>query len=478
MDYTQIPLSAKPSPQDERDYPLAKLTATPQSFPDEFIIPYSHEIKNQGNVGSCVAHSLTYCREMVEEKQSGAYTQFSVGFVYANRLDSDTQTSGMFPREALQHLTNEGICSYNLFPVNEEYPGIKSLFDPKKETLLQDALPHKITAYARLYSDDDIRSALMQLGPVSACIKIAPSFYQISRSNPVMPYYTSTEALLGYHEITLVGFTIRNGKPCYKALNSWGKEWGEDGYFYIPFDLSMVEAWSITDQIIPEGEKMSTPYDRTIQSIVIHHMGDSLSPDVSILNRWNPYGYDYPEYDFGIEADGTIRQGRPLNVIGAHCRSDKPPYSQRGSFWFNQHSIGIGLAGDFTKFTMPQAQYDALIKLVRQLMAQYNVTEVFAHQDVTYTDCPGNWDFDKFKTDLAEEKKMFENLVCYGGFDFGAAQLLADKLHAPLVHVDNVTDDLWACAKNKFKVGGSEFRDAKVISGSDRFATMQAVLNL
>ncbi len=74
--------------------------------------------------------------------------------------------------------------------------------------------------------------------------------------------------------------------------------------------------------------------------------------------------------------------------------------------------------------------------------------------------------------------KVFENLVCYDWYDDGAAKLLADKLKAPVVHVDNVTDELWACAKKKYKVGGGAFRDAQVISGADRFATMQAVLNL
>lgn len=74
-------------------------------------------------------------------------------------------------------------------------------------------------------------------------------------------------------------------------------------------------------------------------------------------------------------------------------------------------------------------------------------------------------------------KKMFENLVVWGGDDEGSAQLLADYLKAPTVRVDNVTDDLWACAKSKYKVGGGSFRDARLISGGDRFSTAQAVNN-
>lgn len=161
---------------------------------------------------------------------------------------------------------------------------------------------------------------------------------------------------------------------------------------------------------------MSALYDRKIQSIVIHHMGDGQSPSVPIEERWNPNGTTFPEYDFGIEANGTIREGRPLNYIGSHTISDKPPYSSRGKYWFNQNAIGIGLAGDFTIYSMPKAQLDALVALVKRLMSEYGLTldNVYPHGQVTYTDCPGctyskvpalhgSWSYDEFEKAVIEE---------------------------------------------------------------------------
>ena len=158
------------------------------------------------------------------------------------------------------------------------------------------------------------------------------------------------------------------------------------------------------------GVSMSTLFNRNIQDIVLHHMGDGKPPEISILQRWNPANYDYPEYDFGVEADGTIRNGRPLNFQGAHTLSDKPPYSQKGNQWWNQNSIGIGIAGDFTLYPMPQAQFNALVALVKRLMSQYGLTldNVYPHGQVTYTDCPGCtysklpnakglWSYDEFE---------------------------------------------------------------------------------
>jgi len=168
---------------------------------------------------------------------------------------------------------------------------------------------------------------------------------------------------------------------------------------------------------------MSTPFNRSIQDIVIHHMGDGKPPEVSILKRWNPANYDYPEYDFGVEADGTIRDGRPLNYQGAHTLSDKKPYSQKGDQWWNQNSIGIGVAGDFTKYPMPQAQFNALVALVKRLMAQYGLTldNVYPHGQVTYTDCPGctyskvptlrgMWSYDEFEKAVLGNKSVIQEV--------------------------------------------------------------------
>lgn len=234
---------------------------------------------------------------------------------------------------------------------------------------------------------------------------------------------------------------------------------------------------------------MSTPYNRNIQAIVIHHMGDGLPPDVPIQRRWNPAGYTFPEYDFGIEADGTVREGRPLNYLGAHTRSDKPPYSSRGMYWFNQNAIGIGIAGDFTKYPMPKAQFDALVAHVKRLMSEHGLTldNVYPHGQVTYTDCPGctyskvpalsgNWSYDEFeKAVKGEVEDVLDNLVIYADGDFGTASLLSYKLGCPMVLKDFA--DKYQ-AKNKHWVGvqGTNCEGNYYYAGGDRIGTAKSAL--
>jgi hypothetical protein len=48
------------------------------------------------------------------------------------------------------------------------------------------------------------------------------------------------EGLWG-HAIALVGYT----KNHLIGVNSWGTNWGENGYFYIPKDYPVMEAWAV-----------------------------------------------------------------------------------------------------------------------------------------------------------------------------------------------------------------------------------------
>ena len=242
---------------------------------------------------------------------------------------------------------------------------------------------------------------------------------------------------------------------------------------------------------------MSTLYNRKIQAIVIHHMGDGQSSDVSILNRWNPHGYQFPEYDFGVEADGTIRQGRPLNYQGSHCISDKPPYSQRGDQWWNQNSIGIGIAGDFTKFPMPQAQFNGLVGLVINLMNQYKLTldEVSPHGKVAYTDCPGcvydkvtalhgYWNYNDFENAVKNNNQggndvldvavlLFSKEDYWAGYDVAVKNgncALFTRLNGTIPK-DSMS------AKHLIVVGGSSVNhpNETLLSGNTKYDTAQKV---
>lgn len=230
---------------------------------------------------------------------------------------------------------------------------------------------------------------------------------------------------------------------------------------------------------------MSTPYNRKIQAIVIHHMGDNQPSNIPIVQRWNPKKTQFPEYDFGVEFDGTIVQGRPLNYQGSHCISDKPPYNQKGFQWWNRNSIGIGLAGDFTKFPMPLVQFDGLVKLVKELMKQYNLTldNVYPHGQVCYTDCcgctyskvpelKGYWNYDDFEkavrdieqdnnNDQGSEFQMEHAIFYFTEQDISLARMISSRLGNCAMYCRagnnaNIHSDI-KFIKHPIIIGGTEY---------------------
>jgi len=288
LDYKLIPLNTIPSPKDERDFLISKLVAQVNVFPDEFEIPYNHEILNQGMVSSCVPHSIEgYCRSTTEEKQSGKYKLFSVGFRYGLRDSDDYKGSGMYPREALESSLKFGSVPHSVFPYNEEYEIVKNKIEANKTNLLKLADPYRISAYCRLYTVDEIKNALMQLGMVTVTIPVYESFYQTS-SDGIVKIPNSNEKLYGYHQLTIYGW--RKDKK-WKVLNSWGN-WADNGRCYIDFNFPFVEYWSITDNIVPhpEPEPEKQKYFR-VQMAAFKSKENCLKYQQKIFNQtgWKSY---------------------------------------------------------------------------------------------------------------------------------------------------------------------------------------------
>lgn len=83
------------------------------------------------------------------------------------------------------------------------------------------------------YVDSDVnavKSSLRQYGPLVSSMTIYEDFYKYYRSGV---YEYALGASLGSHAILIVGYDDRN--QCFISKNSWGADWGEDGYFEIAY---------------------------------------------------------------------------------------------------------------------------------------------------------------------------------------------------------------------------------------------------
>lgn len=86
----------------------------------------------------------------------------------------------------------------------------------------------------------------MMNGPVVANIKLHENFYDISNGI----YQEKKGNYLGEHAVVLIGWNRNDEGEFWIGRNNFGNNWGDHGYFRIPFDyLKDSEIYSFKPEI-------------------------------------------------------------------------------------------------------------------------------------------------------------------------------------------------------------------------------------
>jgi C1A family cysteine protease len=249
VDYIES-LGALFSKKDVRDYKIDCASA-PVEFPEEFELKMP-KVKNQGRVGSCVAHSIATVIEYFNDLQQNKNEEMSVGYIYGNRTNTTHTKSGMYTRDAVAVTCKYGDVPKVLFPYNEEVPEIIEKFNEQSEELFPKGQPNRFTSYYRLYTDDEIKTSLMENGPVIFAMKW---YDDIKVVNGVIT--TSQKSDGGGHCMVIYGWD----KQGWKIQNSWGKFWGLNGRAILPYNIKIREAWGIIDTLTHTETNVIKPYN-------------------------------------------------------------------------------------------------------------------------------------------------------------------------------------------------------------------------
>lgn len=134
--------------------------------------------------------------------------------------------------------------------------------------------------------------------------------------------------------------------------------------------------------------------------IVIHHSAILYGCAAQEDKYHKSMGWDGLGYHFVINngifknsygrADGLVEVGYRWRrqETGAHCRPD----GDHSNYW-NKHTVGICLIGNFNKTRPTERQWHSLVKLVRFLQKRYDIptSQIRGHRDIGPTDCPGKY---------------------------------------------------------------------------------------
>lgn len=156
------------------------------------------------------------------------------------------------------------------------------------------------------------------------------------------------------------------------------------------------KTWDKLEQLFGKTLKKSK---RNIKEIILHCSATPEGKDYNIdtIKKWHlQRGFSDIGYHYVIYRDGSIHNGRDVNISGAHCTNH------------NSNSIGIcyigGLdsTGKKAKDTRTEAQKKALVGLVRQLMDIYKLpaSKVHCHNEYANKACP-SFNINNFRKELA-----------------------------------------------------------------------------
>ena len=224
------------SSYDARDY---KIKADSE-FPEEFELPYKVSVKNQGSKPTCVAHAVSSLIEYHNLIETGKYRKFSTEFIYGTRDIGYYIGDGMVIRDALKTVQKYGDCYYADCPGNHDTADAMNNVNEKVEEYRDLAYPHRSGSYYRVKTPEEMKTALMNHGPVVISMTCKDNAYI---ADDIYCYPQDAENS-GRHCVLVVGWN-ENG---WIIQNSWGALYAGDGYFTLPFDFKINEAWGTTDQ--------------------------------------------------------------------------------------------------------------------------------------------------------------------------------------------------------------------------------------
>lgn len=217
---------------DKRDYLYRPSNNRTQQTVD--LRNYDTPIEDQGNLGSCTGHAVAGAIELLNNRNNIRNEISRLFIYYYERLLIGTVNydSGAYIRDGIKATNRWGAPLEQLWPYN-----ISKFKAAPSSVAVNDAAKRKVTRYERATNFNLVIDALNNGFPVIVGFLVYSSFMSqaVARTGMMPNPNTKRETLLGGHAVLIVGYD--NNTQRFIVKNSWGTNWGDKGYFYMPYDV-------------------------------------------------------------------------------------------------------------------------------------------------------------------------------------------------------------------------------------------------
>jgi C1A family cysteine protease len=211
-------------------------------------------IEDQGDIGSCCAHAGVALIEYFEKRAFDDHIDASRMFLYkvTRNLLNWRGDTGSFIRTTMAAITIFGVPPEEYWPYNGVMASNNPNFDEEPPAFCYAfASNYKAIKYIRI--DQTFSSTLELLNRIKRLLSNGfPAMFGFSlfksaeNSNKgLIPFPSQKDSLIGGHAVMAVGYDddlevkdIQGNKQSDGAIlirNSWGKEWGDGGYGWLPY---------------------------------------------------------------------------------------------------------------------------------------------------------------------------------------------------------------------------------------------------
>jgi hypothetical protein len=317
---------------------------------------YAPAVGDQGHQGSCVAWSSAYGARTIEEAirtgKDPNSIKFSPSFLY-NQIGVDG-CDGSLIENAMEFMTQKGSVGYDRFPYSDQ-----DCSRQPDQQLLEEAQEYKMRGANRLSAGDrtdaiDLRAIkenLSQGAPVVVGLMVGGSFMQPMMGQDLWVPTDEDRSLQGFggHALCVVGYDDRKYDGAFLIMNSWGQQWGNNGFAWIrygDFKFFVREAYGI-EPMAKSGAALNEPFeceiglvqisisDKKVVSgdyIQLKNSGSNVFETASPVRPGTKFKIEVKNstecyiYVFGKDTDGTSYTLFPYPTADDHSKTRYSPF--------------------------------------------------------------------------------------------------------------------------------------------------------
>ncbi len=219
------------------------LNSIPSSFSLKAYAPIPGD---QGKAGTCVAWSssyaartISYClQHLITDPAQIKAVSFSPNFIYYYVKQPGDQdcTGGAKVEMAMKVLTQRGdvLLTEN---VKDCATKIESQIDTTAKTYSIKAYSALTNTFGRISRNEvlAIKRGIAEKKPVIFSLKCFKSLFDVGKE--AVWRKKENDSIVGNHAMCIVGFDDKKEGGAFEVMNSWGTEWGDKGFFWLPYDM-------------------------------------------------------------------------------------------------------------------------------------------------------------------------------------------------------------------------------------------------